>query len=254
MIRTFPVRRCASMKNRRNYYRVLQVQPGCPPEVIRASYRALMGTLRLHPDLGGDHEQAALVNEAYAVLGDPERRRVYDQLNGPERLRDPGGRTAGAAARPAQPRAPAFDPTQWMRHRCCPRCRTAWPEKVRNDTRCGGCDAALAPAPGGALAERERGGRRGAARRLRNTPAELHVGWPAQRVGARWRDLSLSGLCVHAPVPVEPGSVVRVADAVLDATALVVSCRRERDGFVVHARMLTARFERPAGVFVSARA
>ena len=49
-------------KNRRNYYRVLHVQPDAPIEVIKASYRALMGPLRHHPDLGGDHETAALIN------------------------------------------------------------------------------------------------------------------------------------------------------------------------------------------------
>ena len=40
------------MENRRNYYRILQVQPDAPVEVIKASYRALMRELRLHPDLG----------------------------------------------------------------------------------------------------------------------------------------------------------------------------------------------------------
>jgi len=74
-------------KNRRNYYRVLHVQPDAPIEVIKASYRALMGPLRHHPDLGGDHETAALINEAYAVLTDAERRRTYDLQLAPLRAR-----------------------------------------------------------------------------------------------------------------------------------------------------------------------
>ena len=64
--------------NRRNYYRVLQVQPEAPMEVIRASYRTLMGTLHHHPDLGGDHDDAVLLNEAFHVLSDPARRAAYD--------------------------------------------------------------------------------------------------------------------------------------------------------------------------------
>lgn len=66
------------MDNRRNYYRILQVQPGCPTEVIRSSYQTLMQKLKIHPDLGGDHEQAALLNEAYSVLSNPKKRAIYD--------------------------------------------------------------------------------------------------------------------------------------------------------------------------------
>ncbi len=66
------------MENRRNYYRILHVQRDAPPEIIRNSYRTLMQTLRMHPDLGGDHWNASLINEAYAVLSDPQKRSAYD--------------------------------------------------------------------------------------------------------------------------------------------------------------------------------
>lgn len=62
------------MKNRRNYYRILHVQPDAPKEMIRSSYRTIMHKMRVHPDLGGDSEAAALVNEAYAVLSDERER------------------------------------------------------------------------------------------------------------------------------------------------------------------------------------
>ena len=65
--------------NRRNFYRILHVQPEAPGAVITASYRAMMSKLRLHPDLGGDTAGAALINEAYAVLSDPAKRASYDQ-------------------------------------------------------------------------------------------------------------------------------------------------------------------------------
>ena len=64
--------------NRRNYYRLLHLQPDAPVAVITASYRTLMSTPRHHPDLGGDHESAALINEAYSVLSDSSRRAAYD--------------------------------------------------------------------------------------------------------------------------------------------------------------------------------
>ncbi|CAG7857657.1 hypothetical protein MCAMS1_02562 [biofilm metagenome] len=67
------------MSNRRNYYRILHVQPEAPIEIIKASYRSLMTKLNAHPDRGGDHESAVLINQAYAVLSDPQRRRKYDE-------------------------------------------------------------------------------------------------------------------------------------------------------------------------------
>ena len=66
------------MDNRRNYYRILNVQPDAPVEIIKSSYRTLMQRLKMHPDLGGDHNNAALINEAFSVLTNPESRALYD--------------------------------------------------------------------------------------------------------------------------------------------------------------------------------
>ncbi|MBN4054530.1 J domain-containing protein [Nitrospira defluvii] len=68
------------VKNRRNYYRILQIQPDAPNEVIKASYRTLMKRLKCHPDLGGTHSLAALVNDAYRTLSHPRKRAEYDLL------------------------------------------------------------------------------------------------------------------------------------------------------------------------------
>jgi len=67
------------MKNRRNYYRILQVQPDAPLEIIRASYRTIMRELMQHPDFGGDHCNAYTINEAYETLSDNVKRAEYDK-------------------------------------------------------------------------------------------------------------------------------------------------------------------------------
>ena len=63
----------------RNHYAVLEVAPTASADEIQHAYRAL--ALRYHPDRNAAPEAAAkmtAINEAWAVLGEPERRRDYD--------------------------------------------------------------------------------------------------------------------------------------------------------------------------------
>lgn len=62
-----------------DYYAVLGVSSTSDDVVIRAAFKALM--LKYHPDTnrGADATQrAAAINEAFSVLGDPQRRAAYD--------------------------------------------------------------------------------------------------------------------------------------------------------------------------------
>ena len=67
------------MKNRRNYYRILKVQPDAPLEIISSCYHTLMLKLKQHPDLGGEHWNAVILNEAYETLSDSGKRTAYDK-------------------------------------------------------------------------------------------------------------------------------------------------------------------------------
>lgn len=68
------------MNSEKNHYATLCVAPSAEDIVIRAAYRAL--AQRYHPDRArGSMEHARRmteINEAYAVLSDPEKRRQYD--------------------------------------------------------------------------------------------------------------------------------------------------------------------------------
>lgn len=57
---------------------MLHVQPDAPKEIIQSSYRTLMQKLKVHPDLGGEEWNAAVINEAYVVLMDTNKRKEYD--------------------------------------------------------------------------------------------------------------------------------------------------------------------------------
>lgn len=63
-----------------NYYAILDISPQADRAAIRRKYRELMHNKQIHPDLGGEHVDAALINEAYSVLRSPDRRAAYDRL------------------------------------------------------------------------------------------------------------------------------------------------------------------------------
>ncbi len=72
-----------------DHYRTLQVTRDAEPEVIERAYRAL--AMKYHPDRAGRGaagpsatRRMQRINEAYAVLRDPERRSRYDATLPPE--------------------------------------------------------------------------------------------------------------------------------------------------------------------------
>ncbi len=85
-----------------NYYQILRVEQSAGSDEIKRAYRRLAVTY--HPDKNHDQGAEAIfkeVNEAYDVLSDPEKRRVYDLklqypfgavIEQPPRHRDPAYR------------------------------------------------------------------------------------------------------------------------------------------------------------------
>lgn len=86
-----------------DHYAVLGVSRDSEDIVIQAAYRALMR--RYHPDVNQTAESAARsqkINEAYAILSDPDRRAAYDQIRPGEHKR---------SASPPPPRQPPESPS-----------------------------------------------------------------------------------------------------------------------------------------------
>ncbi len=66
----------------KDYYKVLAVKKDANAKAIKAAYRRL--ARKYHPDVNSGDEKAEArfkeINEAHEVLGDPEKRKRYDQL------------------------------------------------------------------------------------------------------------------------------------------------------------------------------
>jgi DnaJ-class molecular chaperone len=74
-----------------NYYEVLGIVPSANAADIDAAYRGLVR--RFHPDMGRATPESLtrmkLINEAYSVLSDSQKRRRYDQQWRPSRISVP---------------------------------------------------------------------------------------------------------------------------------------------------------------------
>ena len=64
--------------SKRDYYEVLGLSKGATEEEIKKAFRKQ--AIKHHPDKGGNEDDFKEINEAYEVLGNPQKRQAYDQF------------------------------------------------------------------------------------------------------------------------------------------------------------------------------
>lgn len=226
------------MKNRRNYYRILQVQPDAPPEVIRASYRTLMRELRVHPDLGGTDFDASVLNEAYETLSDPARRTAYDRwlfLKYTKLLQ----------STTKQPVTPVF----------CPVCKRPLSRKPEPGETCSVCQT---PLQSDEPQEPKQPGTRSVNRTKRTEQINYYPEWPGRARQGKMVDFSPKGIRFICSEKLLPKTVLKISSRLFEASGTVTNIREEiKDGqmsYAVGVCFLTVSFADSTGVFLSTSA
>ncbi|HSW38534.1 MAG TPA: J domain-containing protein [Acidobacteriota bacterium] len=227
------------MKNRRNYYRILQVQPDAPSEIIQASYRAMMRDLRRHPDLGGSTREAALLNEAYETLMDPERRTAYDNKLF---LRY----TKQAVSENRKPTVvPVF----------CPVCRRPLVRDPAPGECCLTCRTPMQSADAARPGEKNS---RAVDRAAGQGEIEYFSSWPGAAKQGKMIDLSPNGMRFACKEKLKPKMVLKISGRRLEASGAVTNVREAVCGgekcYEIGVCFIAVNFKESRGTFLSTSA
>lgn len=126
------------------HYDNLKVARNAPPEVIRAAYKSL--SQRYHPDRNQDNPSATrvfqMINAAYEVLSDPDKRREHDAWITQAEKKQRWARTAPPKPQVQPPQAAPQPPT---RPAVSPEDRQAWQQRTSFEV------PVMVKAPGGLL-------------------------------------------------------------------------------------------------------
>ena len=214
-----------------DYYRVLQVQPDAAAPIIHASYRTLvrraLGTSR-------GSEEIALLDAAYAVLGDPQRRAIYD--------RERAGRSATAKGNGSE--QPGLDSR-------CLFCGAphGLARATERDDQCQRCASPLYPAERQRL---EHSGQRTLRRIPKQLPISVWVTWPQDApMPGEMRNLSLDGMAFVSNTLFKVNQIVRIDCTELHALGRIAHAEPATSGayrFSAGVEFLTLRL-RQAGSF-----
>jgi len=238
--------------NRRNYYRILHVQPDAPVEIIKSSYRTLMQRLRQHPDLGGSHWNASLINEAYHVLTDPVLRERYDQERRLIQRSEQSPASAGCSDAPAGFKEAAAGPDSGL---VCLFCHAPHHRGASDrDATCPNCASPLYPV--GAITGTH-DGQRAISRIAKDLDIEFCTHWP-QAVPCRGRtlDISPNGMRFITHRYLGEGRHIKITSDIIDAVAMIKNCHMEHNDeqWIIGVAFATLRVNRSQGAFFSARA
>ncbi len=215
-----------------------------------------MQRLKQHPDLGGDHWNASLINEAYRVLTNPAGREQYDRereliQRGTAPAKSAEDAVDKSTAQPTPDATVTPDP-----HSICPFCLTSFDHATDKDTAavCPNCASPLCPAVNWHL---EHTGQRAINRVPKRLKIEFYTTWPQPTacVG-QTLDMSPNGLRFAAQRRLSEGRCIKISSSAIDAIARVTHCQRdgETGNWEIGVSFETLHIAHSQGAFFSAKA
>ncbi len=226
------------MKNRRNHYRILRVQPDAPAEIIHAAYRVLMRDLKLHPDLGGSEAEAALVNKAYEVLRDPALRSAYDEklvAHYSKRMQSQNKRPLASLV--------------------CPLCKNPMARRPQPGEKCMTC---LSPLQSERPSSQTGAARRTLVRTQKEEKIQYYSSWPGKPKQARMLDFSPQGMRLLCSEMLPPRTMLKITCSLFEASAAVTNVQdQSRNGqklYTIGLRFLAISYAGSTGNFMSTSA
>ena len=244
------------MVKQSDYYHILQLPADASPAEIKARYRSLMQ--KLHPDLGGNQADAALLNQAYAVLSDPAKRKQYDALllRARQVTRRPIQTSRQSSAQPS-----SAQPSSSQQATKVPpgkeKCLCAFCNKVNFIAReqpataelfCQICQSPLQfigfdPNWIGQRAPRSAKWDLDIQFRVKSGPSAQHNG--------KVINLSPTGMLLSAVFKLKMGDIIKLDNGELSAVGMVMRCEREQNNHVAGIKFLALKVHRAQGTFVS---
>jgi curved DNA-binding protein CbpA len=238
------------MNPERDYYQILHVHPQAPREIIKSSYRTLMQRMRMHPDLGGDNDSAAIINEAYAVLMDVHQREAYDR----SRLANAANDSAAGAEQAEQAEQTASASGHATGARGMGACRFCGTPAARHGGNiaaafCAECDS---PRFMSGQVEDDGSDRRAILRVPKNCPVLFCTHWPQSEPHyGRGEDVSLTGLRFRSRVGLQIGQLLKIDAQMLRAVAEVTRVIDHGGDWEVAVQFQALHFERTRGSFIA---
>ena len=226
-----------------DYYRILHVQPDAPTPVIHAIYRTLLQRLQTSATFAGEAD-AGSIEEAYAVLSNPQRRAAYDAQR----------RAASAHAAPPRAVRAVDEDSDTLVMNACLFCGAPHDlqRRLERDDECGRCGSPLCPAERHRL---EYSGQRMLSRIPKHHAMDIYVTWPQpEPASGEMRDLSLNGMQFTCVIRLQPNQIVKIICSELHALARVAHTNRDidtADRWITGVEFLTLRFRQIRGSFVS---
>ncbi len=237
------------MKNQKTYYQILHVQADAPLEVIRSSYRTMMQKLKMHPDLGGSHQNATEVNEAYNVLTNPTKRAEYDA-----RLKISLETEKPKPAHKTKQTEPPKQTNQFYQESSeenCTFCNQPhyMGNNIEPDDVCPKCESPLFPA---AKQTVEICGKRTIQRINKEWPLRFYTSWPhTESFSGKTKDVSLNGMQLITAAQLDENQVIKITSNELFSVARVMNLYQMDNEWRYGLEFLTLRFHRAHGTFVS---